>query len=71
MFAGMAAAAAGLVPPVSPAYDTVFSHMMPLAAALCLLEADLAECEPPVQWRPCRTPCSAWSRRLIGAGPCG
>ena len=44
MLAGMAAAAAGIVPPVSAVYDAVFSHVMPLAAALCLLEADLAEC---------------------------
>ena len=42
--AGMAAAATGILPVTSPAYDVVSSCLMPLAAALCLLEADLTEC---------------------------
>ena len=63
MFAGMAVAATGLVPSVSPAYNTVSSHVMPLAAALCLLEADLAECARcrctggPALPRSARSPC--------------
>ena len=44
MLLGMAAAAAGLLPSTSPAYEAVFDVVVPLACALCLLEADVSRC---------------------------
>lgn len=41
MLAALALAVAGVIPTTSPAYDAVWTYIMPLAAALCLLESDL------------------------------
>ena len=38
----LAAAGAGLLPSTSPVYDVVWSHLMPLAVALLLLEQDVS-----------------------------
>ncbi len=38
---GLGGAAAGLLPAASATYDAVWQFLMPLAAALILLEADL------------------------------
>lgn len=37
----LGAAAAGLLPPASPVYDAVWSHLMPLGVALILLDQDV------------------------------
>lgn len=41
MALALAASAAGLIPTAAPAYDAVWTYVMPLAAALSLLETDL------------------------------
>ena len=41
---GLAAAWAGVMPTTSAAYDLIWSHAVPLATALYLLEADLSKC---------------------------
>ena len=38
---GLGGAAAGLLPTSGPAFDIVWQYLMPLAAALYLLETDL------------------------------
>jgi len=40
---GLLLSAAGVVPPSCPAYDVVSSYVLPLAAALYLLESDVRE----------------------------
>ena len=42
MLLGMTTAAGGLLPTTCAAYDTVFDVFVPLACALCLLEADVS-----------------------------
>ena len=41
---GLLGAAAGILPVQCTAYDVVWQYVMPLAAALILLESDLREC---------------------------
>lgn len=41
MALALGASATGLIPPAAPAYDAVWTYLMPLAAALSLLETDL------------------------------
>lgn len=43
---GLGAAWTGMMPTSSPAYDIIWSHAIPLATALYLLEADLRGCLP-------------------------
>lgn len=38
----LGAAALGLLPPTSPVYDVIWSHLMPMAVALLLLEHDVS-----------------------------
>ena len=43
MLLALAGAAAGLLPAASPVYDCVWTYLMPLAAAMYLLESDLRQ----------------------------
>jgi uncharacterized membrane protein len=43
MLLALAAAAAGLLPVASGAADTIWTYLMPLGAALYLLECDLTQ----------------------------
>ncbi len=43
MMAGLLLATAEVLPTASPAYGIIFTHLMPLGAALYLLESDLRQ----------------------------
>ena len=46
LLAALALAAAGLVPTASSTADAIWAYLMPLGAALYLLESDLSQCVP-------------------------
>lgn len=49
---GLGGAAAGLLPTQCVAYDAVWEYVMPIAAALLLLESDLRGCAARLQHTP-------------------
>ena len=41
----LVAAAAGVIPATSPVYSVIWTYLLPLAAALYLLECDISGCD--------------------------